>query len=58
VEVKKDGQVELTVPFPTGAHVTVFVVESGDIFQDLIGAAESSLEFWNNPWDNEEWNNA
>ena len=30
VEVNKDGQVELTVPFPAGAHVTVFVVDAGD----------------------------
>lgn len=58
VEVKKDGQVELAVPFPAGAHVTVFVVEAGEPFQDLMSAAESSLDFWDNPLDDEDWNNA
>jgi antirestriction protein ArdC len=58
VEVNKDGQVELTVPFPVGAHVTVFVVDAGDGFADLLYASQSSLEFWNNPLDDEDWNNA
>ncbi len=58
VEVNKDGQVELTVPFPAGAHVTVFVVDAGDAFADLLYASQSSLEFWDNPLDDEDWNNA
>jgi len=58
VEVKKDGQVELTVPFPEGSHVTVFVVDAGDAFADMLYAAQSSLEFWDNPLDDEDWNNA
>ena len=58
VEVKENGRVELAVPFPTGAHVTVFVIEEGDAFNDLVKAAESSLDFWNNPFDDEDWNNA
>ena len=58
VEVKENGRVELTVPFPTGAHVTVFVIEADDAFNDLVMAAESSLGFWNNPFDDEDWNNA
>jgi len=58
VEVTKNGQVELTVPFPAGAHVTVFVVEVGESFGDLMSAAESSLAFWDNPYDDEDWNNA
>ena len=37
VEVKEDGRVELTVPFPPGAHVIVFVIEAADdIFADLL----------------------
>ena len=51
VEVTENGQVELTVPFPAGAHVTVFIVESGETFNDLMNAAESSLTFWDNPYD-------
>ena len=58
IEVTENGQVELAVPFPPGAHVTVFVVESGESFSDLMLAAESSLAFWDNPLDDEDWNNA
>jgi len=57
-EVTENGQVELTVPFPPGAHVTVFVVEAGESFSDLLMAAESSLAFWDNPLDDEDWKNA
>jgi len=58
VEVNENGQVELTVPFPAGSHVTVFVIEAGESFGDLMSAAESSLAFWDNPYDDEDWNNA
>lgn len=58
VEVKKPGRLELDVPFPVGAHVTVFVIESGDTFDDLFMASASSLDFWNNPFDDEDWNHA
>ncbi|MFZ5922380.1 MAG: hypothetical protein ACOYY3_15130 [Chloroflexota bacterium] len=58
VKVKKNGQVELTVPFPAGAHVTVFVVDAGDTFTDLLYASQSSLGFWDDPIDDEDWNNA
>ncbi|MCL5611267.1 MAG: DUF2281 domain-containing protein [Chloroflexi bacterium] len=58
VEVNQNGQVELIVPFPPGAHVTVFVLESGESFSDLMAAAESTLDFWNNPVDDDDWNNA
>ncbi len=34
VQVQQDGRVELKVPFPAGVHVTVFVIESGDSFND------------------------
>ncbi len=58
VNVKENGRVELEVPFPAGAHLIVFVVEADDALSDLAGAAESSLDFWNNPYDDEDWNNA
>jgi hypothetical protein len=58
VEVNKDGHVELDVPFPAGARVTVFVVAAADTFADLLLASQSSLEFWANPLDDEDWNNA
>jgi hypothetical protein len=60
LEVKKEeGKVELRVPLPSGARVTVFVIkESDERFADLTSAAQSSLDFWNNPLDDEDWNNA
>jgi hypothetical protein len=57
-EVNKNGLVELAVPFPVGAHVTVFILEAGESFTDLLSASESSLAFWDNPLDDEDWNNA
>ena len=58
VEVKENGKVELDVPFPVGAHLTVFVIEADNVFNDLLMASESSTDFWNNPFDDEDWNNA
>jgi len=58
VEVKKNGQVAFDVPFPPGAHVTVFVVQVNEPFDDLMNAAESTLGFWDNALDDEDWNNA
>ena len=59
VEVNQAGRVELPVPFPPGAHVVVFVIKTvEDFFADILGAAQSSLEFWDNPLDDEDWNNA
>lgn len=57
-EVNENGHVDLSVPFPVGARVTVFVMEAGDTFTDLLLASQSSLGFWDNPLDDEDWNNA
>jgi hypothetical protein len=57
-EVQENGKLELTVPFSQGVHVAVFVVEKVDEFADLTAAAQSSLAFWDNPMDDEDWNNA
>ena len=58
-EVKQDGRVELSVPYPPGAHVVVFVIESlQDSFGDLTLASQTSLDFWDNPLDDEDWNSA
>lgn len=57
--VLKDGRVEVHVPFPIGAHVTVLVAEeSVENFDELITAASTSLDFWNNALDDEDWNDA
>lgn len=57
-EVQQDGRLELTVPFSPGVHVAVFVVEKTNEFDDLTLASQSSLAFWDNPMDDEDWNHA
>ncbi len=58
-EIKDKGRLELNVPLPPGARVTVFIVEeTAERFEDLTLAAQSSLDFWDNPVDDEDWNNA
>ena len=53
-EVAEDGEVELAIP--PGTRITVFVVEEiEDVIYDLTQAAHSSLAFWDNPWDDEDW---
>lgn len=59
VEVQDQGRVEIQVPLSSGARVVVIVIpESQDSFGDLVAAADSSLGFWDNPLDDEDWNNA
>jgi hypothetical protein len=59
LEVQDDGRLELKVPLPKGTRVTVFIAQEPlDDFSDLTLAATTSLDFWDNPIDDEEWNNA
>jgi hypothetical protein len=61
VEVREQGRVEFQVPFAPGARIIVFVIReepAQETFDDLVAAAESSLAFWDNPLDDEDWNNA
>jgi hypothetical protein len=58
VEVQENGKVELTVPFAAGARIAVIVLEEPDDFSDLLAATQTSLGFWDNPYDDEDWNNA
>ena len=59
LEVPEDGRIELHVPLPGGSRITVFVVaESADEPDDLVLASQSSLDFWDNPYDDEDWNEA
>jgi hypothetical protein len=53
------GKVELTLPLPMGTPVQV-IVKDGDLddFRDLMDAAHSSIGFWDNPMDDEDWNDA
>lgn len=58
-QVLDGGRLELAVPYPTGTRVIIFVVQDPeDEFRDMLSAAQSSLSFWDNPLDDEDWNNA
>jgi hypothetical protein len=58
-QVGADGKLELTVPVPMGTPVEVVVLTPlGDEFANLVDAARSSLDFWDNPQDDADWNNA
>ena len=56
--VSSDHRIELRVPLPAGQRVRVLVVPEDEELRDLMRASESSLEFWDNPEDDEDWNNA
>lgn len=59
LEVKAEGRLELSVPFPAGSRVTVFVIEQGpESFEDLLAASQTTLGFWENPVDDADWNDA
>jgi hypothetical protein len=59
VEVPPGGRIEVEVPLPAGSHVTVYVVEQPlPQADDLVATASSSTDFWDNPEDDEDWNNA
>ncbi|MDX6384660.1 MAG: hypothetical protein QOK48_2233 [Blastocatellia bacterium] len=58
-EIREGGRLDIEVPLAPGVHVTVFVIESPNgVGQDLLAASQSSLEFWDNPLDDADWNNA
>ena len=55
-EVQHGGRIEVTVPLSQGTKVLVFVVEEADrLPDDLVAASESTLGFWDNPLDDEDW---
>jgi hypothetical protein len=59
LEVPENGRVELAVPFSPGSRVVVLVMEeSEEPWRDLVAAAQSTLDFWDNPQDDEDWNRA
>ena len=58
-EVQLGGKVELTTPLPHGSRVEVLVIlQDAAETVDLVDAAASSTDFWDNPIDDREWNNA
>ncbi len=59
VQVTPDGRLDLPVPLPAGSSVTVFIIpQTLDDFSDLVAASETSLDFWDNPIDDGDWNDA
>ncbi|MEX0700597.1 MAG: hypothetical protein WD069_00735 [Planctomycetales bacterium] len=59
VEVLDQGRVEVQVPLAPGARAVVFdIPEPKESFRDLLCASESGLSFWDNPYDDEDWNDA
>lgn len=53
-----DGRIEIIGPFRPGQRLTVLVLPEAREFDDLAAAASSSLDFWDNPLDDEDWNEA
>ncbi len=61
LEVPSNGRIELQVPLPAGAAISVCVLEKSPAeaeADDLLNAAASSTDFWDNAEDDEDWNNA
>jgi hypothetical protein len=59
LEVPADGLLRVQVPLPAGSRVTVIVVEKpADSLDDLVAASTTSTDFWDNPEDDEDWNDA
>ena len=64
--VSPDGTltVRVSTDVPPGEHRVVLVID-GDVqderaqeWSDLLHTATSSLDFWDNPYDDEDWNDA
>jgi hypothetical protein len=59
LQVPSDGRVEVQLPLLAGAQVTMYVVQQLESeFDELAAASTTSTEFWDNPDDDEDWNNA
>ena len=60
--VTSDGRIDLPVPLPPGSEVRVLVVQQTgkgddeDLVKDFSTASLSSIGFWDNPADEEDWN--
>ena len=57
--INPQGKVEIDVPLPPGTPVEVLILSPPeDTYADLVEAATSSLGFWDNAMDDEDWNDA
>jgi hypothetical protein len=50
------SNLEIAVSPSTRVEIFVLAPESDDC-GDLMQAASTSTDFWDNPWDDEDWNN-
>ncbi len=57
-KIKEDGKLEIEAPVKKGERVEVIILplKQNDT-DDLLSAAESSLDFWDNEIDDRIWNN-
>ena len=56
--VSTDGTVTLKLPLPPGTPVEIVVLAPEfDYLFDLVKVPSTSTDFWDNPWDDEDWNN-
>jgi hypothetical protein len=59
LEVPSDGRIEVQLPGHAGSQVSIYVFEQQDVeVEELMAAAASSTDFWENPEDDEDWNDA
>ena len=58
-EIGPQGKLDLKTSIPEGTRVEVLILTPiKDEFGELLSAAVSSTDFWDNPYDDEDWNNA
>lgn len=56
--VKENGTIEISrLPLKKGQKIEVIIFPEDEVAIELMEAAESSLKFWDNPIDDEVWNN-
>ena len=56
--VKENGTIEIPkIPLKKGQKIEVIIFPENEEKIELVEASESSLKFWDNPIDDEVWNN-
>lgn len=57
--VQKGGKVILSeIPLQEGTPLSVILIEENGVTDELLAASQSSIEFWDNPIDDQTWNAA
>jgi hypothetical protein len=57
--VNAEGKVEFALPLAPGTPVEIVVLApEEETLNDLVQASVSSTSFWDNPMDDEDWNDA